>query len=74
MNSNLKIIVPALKEAKFWIIVMCFECVNILFFEQNLSFSSFSLYLTLLTYIFGISEIVKNYKRIKKESNYTDIH
>lgn len=74
MNRNLKIIVPALKESKFWIIVMFFECVNILFFEQNLSFSSFSLYLTLLTYIFGISEIVKNYKSIKKESYYTDIH
>ena len=71
MNDNLKIIVLALKKSKFWIAVMCFECINILFLDQKLSFSSFSFYLTLLTYIFGIRDIISNYKKIKKEMKGT---
>lgn len=74
MDNNLKILGLALKKSKFWIIVMCFECVNILFLDQKLSFSSFSFYLTLLTYAFGISDIVENYKRIKEEIKNTNIH
>ncbi|MGX8851270.1 hypothetical protein [Amedibacillus sp. YH-ame10] len=67
MNDNLKIIELALKKSKFWLIIMCFESVDILFLDQKLSFSSLSFYLTLLIFVFGISDIIENYKKIKKE-------
>ncbi|MEG1475067.1 MAG: hypothetical protein RSC10_04865 [Longicatena sp.] len=66
MKENLKILVQALIKSKFWIIVMILEVINFLLMGKSFSFTSFAFFTAIITYIFGIGDIIEKYKGIKK--------